>query len=168
MVTGPSWRSPLRRTRSNGVVERAVQSVEEIRVMKLALEERLGREIKAEAPIVTFMAECAAYMMNRLEVGQDCKTPYERVKGKAATLWGVEFGEKLLWRKWSGSKLDKLNPKYEYGVFVGARPRSGELWVATPSGVVKARAVRRLAAVGPPRAVEPLQGPAGRRRRHPR
>ena len=81
---------------SNGVVERAVQAVEgQIRVMKLALEDRIGKEVKADSCIVTFMAEYAAYMMNRLEVGKDGKTPYERVKGKAATLLGVEFGEKF-------------------------------------------------------------------------
>ena len=127
------------------MVERAVQAVEgQIRVMKLALEDRIGLEVKAGSCIVTFMAEYGAYMMNRLEVGKDGRTPYERVKGKAATLLGVEFGEKLLWRKKAGSKMDKLNPKYEYGIFVGARPRSGELWVATAAGVVKARAVRRI------------------------
>ena len=137
--------SPVGSSGSNGVVERAVQAVEgQIRVMKLALEDRIGLEVKADSCIVTFMAEYGAYMMNRLEVGKDGKTPYERVKGKAATLLGVEFGEKLLWRKKAGSKMDKLNPKYEYGIFVGARPRSGELWVATAAGVVKARAARRI------------------------
>ncbi len=33
--------------------------------MKLALEDRIGQEIDAEAAIVTFIAEYAAYLCNR-------------------------------------------------------------------------------------------------------
>jgi hypothetical protein len=137
--------SPVGSSGSNGIVERAVQTVEgQIRVMKLALEDRIGKTVDAEANIVTFMAEYASYMLNRLEVGKDGKTAYERTKGKAATVLGVEFGEKLLWRKRSGQKMNKINSKWEYGIFVGVRPRSGELWVATQDGVYKTRSVRRM------------------------
>ncbi len=60
--------------------ERAAQSIEgQIRVTKLALEDRTGQEIQAEANIITLIAECAAYLMNRLEVGRDGKTAWEEV-----------------------------------------------------------------------------------------
>ena len=138
--------SPVASSGSNGGVERAVQTVEgQIRSLKLALEGRIGREINAEAAVVTFIAEYAAYLCNRLEVGQDGKTPYERTKGKSPTVLGIEFGEKLLWRKRGGAKLDKINTKWEYGIFVGIRQKSGEIWVADQNGVHKARSVRRLA-----------------------
>jgi hypothetical protein len=136
--------SPVKSSGSNGIVERAVQSIEgQIRVMKLALEDRVGEEIDAEANIITFMAEYAAYVMNRLEVGKDGKTAYERNKGKNATVLGIEFGEKLVWKKKSGQKMNKINSKWEFGIFVGVRQRSGEIWVATPDGIHKARSVRR-------------------------
>ena len=123
-----------------------MQSIEgQIRVMKLALEERVGQEIKADSNIITFMAGHAAYLMNRLEVGKDGKTAYERTKGKAATVLGIEFGEKLVWKKKAGQKMDKINSRWEFGIFVGVRPKSGELWVATPGGVHKTRSVRRIA-----------------------
>ena len=108
-------------------MERAVQTIEgQIRVMKLALEERIGQEIDAGANVVTFLAEYAGYLLNRLEVGQDGKTAYERTKGKAASVLGIEFGEKLLWKKKAGQKMDKVNSKWEYGIFAGVRPKSGE------------------------------------------
>ena len=67
--------SPVGSKGSNGIVERAVQTIEgQIRVMKLALEARIGREIDAEANVVTFMAEYAGYLVNRLEVGKDGKS----------------------------------------------------------------------------------------------
>ena len=41
--------------------------------------------------------------------------------------------------------MDKLSSKWEYGIFVGIRQKSGEIWVADRNGVHKARSVRRLA-----------------------
>ena len=38
----------------------------------------------------------------------------------------------------------KISSRWEYGIFVGVRVRSGDLWVATKAGVNKARSVRRI------------------------
>ena len=81
------------------------------------------------------MAEYAAYLINRLEVGKDGKTAYERCSGKQSTVMAIEFGEKLLWKARQKNKLEKLNPRWEYGVFVG---------VATKEGLQAVRSVRRL------------------------
>ena len=86
------------------MAERAVQEIEgQVRVMKLALEHRIGTEIDAEACVVTFMAEYAAYLVNRLEVSQDGNTAYERRNGKKAKAVGLEFGEKVLWKHRHGA-----------------------------------------------------------------
>jgi hypothetical protein len=130
---------------SNGVVERAVQTIEgQVRVLKLSLEERLGREVPASHCIVMFLAEYAAYLVNRLEVGKDGKTPWERSRGKSASVMGVEFGEKVMFKKKARDKNEKINARWEKGIFVGARSCSGELLVATSSGVRKCRSIRRL------------------------
>jgi hypothetical protein len=80
--------------------------------------------------------------MRRRRAGR--QDPYERTKGKSATVLGIEFGEKLLWRK-REAKMDKISSKWEYGFFVGIRQKSGEIWVADRSGVGKARSVRKMA-----------------------
>ena len=105
-------------------------------------EARLGIQVDAGANVVTFMAECASFLLNRLELGKNGKPAYERVKGKSATVLGIEFGEKLLWKKKAQSKMDKISSRWECGIFVGVRVRSGEFWVATEAGVNKARSVR--------------------------
>ena len=56
----------------------------------------------------------------------------------------IEFGEKLLWKVRQKNKLEKLNPRWEYGVFVGVKVISGEIWVATKEGLQAVRSVRRL------------------------
>ena len=56
-----------------------------------ACQERMGTRIKLEEKIVVFMAEYAAYLINRLEVGKDGKTAYARCRGKRATVLAIEL-----------------------------------------------------------------------------
>ena len=138
--------SPVGSSGSNGVVERTVQKVEgQIRAVLLALEAKLGQEVAADEPIITYIPEHASYLMNRLEVGRDGKTAYERIRGKRASVLGLEFGEKVLFmKKEKGKTLAKLRSKWDYGIFVGVRVRSNEIWVATREKTLKVRSVRRL------------------------
>ena len=101
--------SPVQSSGSNGGVERCVQGVEgQMRVMLIALEERIGKVLSPNEPVVQFIPEYAAYLMNRLEVGADGKTAYERAKGKRATVLGLEFAEKVLWEKKEGRQDGKV------------------------------------------------------------
>ena len=61
--------SPVKSSGSNGVVERGIQGLEgHLRLLLLALERRLGRELSAQEPIITFMPEYAAYLLNRRDI----------------------------------------------------------------------------------------------------
>ena len=141
--------SPVKFTASSsgsaGVVERAVQEMEgKIRAIFLGLEERLGRQLDARERIVAFIPEYAAYLMNKLFVGEDGKVAYERVKGKKPSVLGIEFGEKVLYKVKRGAKLEKIKARWDYGIFVGVRKVSNELMVATQDKVVMVRSVRRV------------------------
>ena len=90
---------PGRSKGSNGIAERAVQSVEQyLRTLKSALDERMGVRTDTMHPVLTWLCEYGTYMMNRLEVASDGKTAYEMCKGKKADVLGLEFGEKVLWK----------------------------------------------------------------------
>jgi hypothetical protein len=91
-----------------------------------------------------FIPEYAVYLLNRLEVGHDGKTAYERSKGKKPTVLGIEFGEKVLFKLKPAQKMEKINPRWEYGIFVGVRRRSGEIWVSTKEKVFAVRSVTRI------------------------
>ena len=43
-----------------------------------------------------------------------------------------------------GGKLEKINPRWEYGIFVGVRRKSGEVWIATREKLSLARSIRRI------------------------
>ena len=69
-------------------------------------------------------------VLNRMEVSSDGKTPYERIKGKKAPMLGLEFGGKIMWKcPPKNGKLEKLNPRWDYGMYLGVRVKSGELIV---------------------------------------
>ena len=110
-------------SQSNGVVERGILAVEGmIRSLRSALEERIGTKLEVEDAIWPWLVEYSSYLLNRLEVGHDGKTAYERNKGKKAKVTGVEFGESVLWkRKPVGGALGKLAVMWEDGVFFGLR-----------------------------------------------
>ena len=92
--------SPKGSSASNGVIERGVQTVEhQMKVMRSALEERLGVTIPVKSAVWPWLAEYSTFLLNRLEVGHDGKTPYELAKGKRARVLGFEFGEAVMWRR---------------------------------------------------------------------
>ena len=86
--------SPVRSSKSNGLVEKAVQDVQGmIRTMRSALEEKWGVKLGVEHPIWAWLAEYAGFLWTRFQVGRDGRTAYERLKGKKVKLHGMEFGE---------------------------------------------------------------------------
>ena len=95
--------SPVRTPKSNGLIERTVMSIkEQVKVMKSALEARWQRNIHDTENVATWLVEYSAVLLNRREISKDGKTSYERLKGKRGYIPGVEFGEKILYKKAAG------------------------------------------------------------------
>jgi hypothetical protein len=139
--------SPKYSKGSNGVVERAVQSVEQcLRTLKSAVDEKFGVRINVRHPVITWLCDYTGYMMSRMEVGRDGKTPYERVKGKKAEVIGLEFGERFLWKHPPGKTMDKISARWSQGLFVGVKAKSNELIVidGDTKQVKMVRTVRRV------------------------
>lgn len=128
--------SPVRSSQSNGVVERGIQAVQGmIRTMRSALEEKWGVKLEVVRPVWSWMAEYAAFLLTRCEVGKDGKTAYERLKGKKAKVQGVEFGEAVMWkRRREGGPLGKLTCVWEDGVFLGVKGSAGEIIIGDKKG----------------------------------
>ena len=58
----------------------------------------------------------------------------------------ISFGERCLCKplKKSGERQNKMEVRYEYGVYLGTSARTGELYMGTPEGVIQTRSIRRL------------------------
>ena len=48
---------------------------------------------------LTWLVEYASVLLNRYAVASDGKTAYKRMRGKKSRVLGIEFGEKVHWRR---------------------------------------------------------------------
>ena len=79
------------------------------------------------------MIEYAATLLNRGHVAEDGKTAYERLKGKPATIPGLQFGERVLLRSNTPARdrRNKMDSEWSRDIFLGQRSVSGEFIVCT-------------------------------------
>ena len=136
--------SPVGSSARNGVVERAIQSVEARAGPEKCPRGPLGRQVGDPASSDPVDPEHAAVLLNRFGVGHDGKTAYERNKGKTAMVLGMEFGEATLWkRRPVGGAWGKLSCFWEDGLYLGIRGQHGELVVSDRAGVWRTWTVQK-------------------------
>ena len=83
---------------SNGRAERAIQAIEDKhRTLKIALESRIATRIPSTHPVLKWLVEHSATVLNRCRVNENGKTPYEEVHGQRSTQKVVEFGEQVFY-----------------------------------------------------------------------
>ena len=119
--------SPTGDSRANGIAERAAQSVEEmIRVHKLALESRLGVQLKVNHPIFAWLVEHCADILNKCVVRADGRTAWERVRGRKYHGEMLEFASKVMFRVAGKVQGSILTERWYEGVWVGKSAHSDE------------------------------------------
>ena len=119
--------SPVYSSKSNGFIERTVQSVQGlVRTWRSSLEAKSGATLDVEHRIRPWLVEMVGWVMSRADVGADGKTGYERCKERRARLLGMEFGEAVLWkRRREGGPLGKLSCMWEDGIYLGVNGDDG-------------------------------------------
>ncbi len=120
--------SPKGESKSNGLIENAIKSLEGmIRTTKDHIETKMKEKIAKDSPLFAWIVEAVGTMITRYRIGQDGKTPYQRLKGKKPSNVLVPIGEKVLYLplKQPG-RMNKLAPKFKYGIYVGVNPRTSE------------------------------------------
>ena len=139
--------SPVGDSPSNGIAERAVQSVaEQIRVLRNALEAKLKAKVPGNHPVICWLIEHSADLLNKYQKGDDRRTAHHRLRGKSWNHKMVAFGEKVHYRinRKALTQEYKLDGRWSEGYFMGVKWRTGESWIATGGGICKASAIRRV------------------------
>ena len=86
--------SPVGSSQSNGSIENAVKKIEgQIRSIKLSVESRYNCKLPINHFMTYWIANHAAFCINRFEIGSDGKTPYQHVRGKPFSGKMCELGE---------------------------------------------------------------------------
>ena len=86
--------SPVGSSQSNGSIENAVKKLEgQIRSIRLSIESRYNCKLPINHFMTYWIANHAAFCINRFEIGSDGKTPFQRIRGKPFTGSICELGE---------------------------------------------------------------------------
>ena len=81
---------------ANGEIEATVKQVTGIiRTNKLDLERRVQREVPVDHPVMTWLVEYAAWMINVRVIGADGAVAFERVRGRPFHKRLLPFGERV-------------------------------------------------------------------------
>ena len=140
--------SPVGSSPSNGAVENAVGLVKGlIRRGRLAIEKRFSCKMPLNHMCMPWLVMHECFCHNRFSVGKDGKTPFSRSRGKDFDKPMVEFGERVLYirpHNHIGPNLNQADVRAEFGIFLGLRAISNEIYVGTPSGIRKARTIHRV------------------------
>ena len=140
--------SPVGSSASNGAAENAVDLVKGlIRRGRLAVEHRFVSKLPLKHMSVPWLVQHVCFCHNRFSVGKDGKTPYSRSRGKDFDKALVEFGERVLYirpHNHIGPNLNQADVRAEFGIFLGLRPISNEIYIGTPSGIKKVRTIHRV------------------------
>jgi len=135
--------SPVGESRSNGEVERAIQTIEGLaRTLKDALQTNAQATIAADCQIVPWLVEYSAVLHNLYHKGEphDGRTPYSRIRGRDWKIALPCFGEVVDYMVRGTSKLEA---RWREGVFLGVRDHTTEKIIGTVDGVVCAQSLRR-------------------------
>ena len=136
--------SPGYDSRSNGEVERTVQTVQgQVRTVKTGLESRLGVRIESDHPCLPWLVQHSANLLSRYMKVEDGCTAYRRLRGREFGASVAEFGESVMYMKPDITGKDKMDARWETGVWLGMREESNESIIGTRHGCIKVRSFKR-------------------------
>ena len=137
--------SPVSDHQANGAAESGVRETKKgIRALKTSTEDRYGRKLAEDHVLLAWLARHVDQTTNRCKIGEDGRTPVQRLTGRRWKKPALLFGERIMARL-AVNKAGKRD--YENlmvpGVYVGHSARSGSLIILTEDGVRFAKSFRQ-------------------------
>ena len=137
--------SPSYSGNSQGSVERLHRTLlGQIRVVKAQVESNYSISMSTKHCLLPWIVRHAAWTVNRYVIHSDGYTSFERRWGRNYERAVCEFGETLLYLPPQHKKLPKADLRTQKCIWLGKVSETGESYVATEQGVLKARTVKRL------------------------
>ena len=136
-------------SRGNGQIQAVVKQVAGmLRTNKLDLEKRLGKKIPLQSPVLPWLVEYAAFIVNIRVKGDDGMTAHQRVRKCAFAKRLVPFGELVLVHmpikgpeRRDGGALDGRS---RWGIVLGYGRQRHSYVVFTEGAVKEYRSIRRI------------------------
>ena len=136
----------LRIVKGTASIERAVRTVDEmVRTLKLDLEARISETLKITHKVIPWLIEHAVDLVNKIQVGQDGKTCFERVIGNRFNGDVLRFASPLLMRVAGKVQGGVMSERWFEGLYMEMRFRTNEAIVLRLSDgvMVRTRSIQR-------------------------
>ena len=137
--------SPLEESECNGRVENTIRRIQEkTRALRHAVEQGIKEKLQDDAPIMVWLVRWSAESISKYSVGDDGKSPYQRIRGSKCHTFLVPFGEAVLYLFMKTVHRSKGELAKFLGVWLGINERTEETLIGTSRGIVKCRIVSRM------------------------
>ena len=134
--------SPVRESKSNGRIERAVRTWrDQFRTLKHYYERRTKSKMENGSAISTWLISWAAEVLNKFKIQECGRTAFERLTSHRCTHAIIGFGEVVDFQHSASTKDDY---KKDTGIFVGMDDRCNTFLIATQEGVYGSSGIMRL------------------------
>ena len=133
-------------SQGNDFIERAVRTVEEmLRKSKLDLEGRISENLNMTHKVIPCMIEYAVDLVNKVQVSQDGKTSFERVKKKRFNRDNLRFANPVMIRVAAQVQGGVMFGRWFEGWYMGLRFHTNEAIVMRLSDgvMVRTRSIQR-------------------------
>ena len=114
--------SPARDSKSNGVAERAIQSMEKLIRQVCDRNANSGKSLRPSSAVCMVGEEFCADLHNRCHVGSDGETAHQRLKGKHSNQAVMEFGTSVMCKVCVEKYKDLfMGERLFHGIFLGKK-----------------------------------------------
>ncbi len=112
---------------ANGLIENTAKNVPgQFRVLRDALESRVGKRITGEHPIAPWLVVSVASVISRGRKDHERFTALRRRKGRELNKLVAEFRERVYYAPAFSAGRNKFDVRWVDGVWLGVRLESGE------------------------------------------
>ncbi|CAK0851548.1 unnamed protein product, partial [Prorocentrum cordatum] len=131
-------------SQGNGLAEHAVREIKaKARTVRAQVDDLHGVSIGVEHPVTPWMVEFAAMSINLGRRGADGRAAWELRHGRPFNKDLACFSEKVLYLP-GGKRKAGIEDKFLAGLYLGPTRRTGEVYVGTELGALRARTFKRL------------------------
>ena len=138
--------SPVRESKANGSVERAVRTWQgQFRTLRHQFEQRIGTKIRKGSSMMSWLVSFASEVLSKYKVHSNGRTSYEMITGHRCKHMVCGFGEKVHFKTTSEkSRRNKMDTEWDVGYLVGFNARTTESLIGTEMGIISCATMRRL------------------------
>ena len=134
--------SPVGESECNGRVENAIRRIQEkFRAFRHQVEQGIGEKIPDDSPVMSWLVRWAADVISKYALGDDGRTPFERIRREVCAVPLVLFGGIVVYLPLHIAAGNNGEPVKKQGVWLGTIERIEEALTGTSRGAAKCRTV---------------------------